>query len=216
MSEVDPAADAAAKPMAAPRRFALTGLFSKLHDRAMRWARHRHAPWYLGVLSFAESSFFPIPPDVMLAPMALAQPTRACQFALLTTLTSVLGGLFGYLLGLLLFDLIEPLLPQAGYWPAYLEAHDWFERWGFWAIFVAGFSPIPYKVFTITAGTLSMAVLPFVVASLIGRGMRFYLVAALMRWGGPRMEAMLRKHIDRLGWLTVGVALLAYWWVTRP
>ena len=77
-------------------------------------------------------------------------------------------------------------------------------------MFLAGFSPIPYKVFTITAGTLSMALLPFVAASVIGRGMRFYLVAALMRWGGARMETMLRKHIDSLGWLTVIVALLVY------
>ncbi|MCP5418904.1 MAG: DedA family protein [Gammaproteobacteria bacterium] len=187
-----------------------SGPFGWLQDQVMIWAKHRHAPWFLGGLSFAESSFFPIPPDVMLAPMSLVQPHRAWRFALLTTLASVLGGLFGYLLGSFLFDLIEPMLQRAGYWPAYLQARDWFDRWGFWAMFLAGFSPIPYKVFTITAGTLSMALLPFVAASVIGRGMRFYLVAALMRWGGARMETMLRKHIDSLGWLTVIVALLVY------
>ena len=89
----------------------------------------------------------------------------------------------------------------------------WFERWGFWAIFVAGFSPIPYKVFTIAA--LSMALLPFTLASLIGRGGRFFLVAGLMKWGGARMEAALHRHIDRLGWATVAlvvVGALLYQW----
>lgn len=176
----------------------------------MRWVQHRHAPWYLGMLSFAESSFFPIPPDVMLAPMALSQPHRAWRLALLTTVTSVLGGLFGYLLGLFLFELIEPLLHQFHYWDAYLHARSWFEVWGFWAIFLAGFSPIPYKVFTIAAGTIAMALLPFVLASLIGRGARFFIVAALMVWGGPRMEARLRANVDRLGWLTVAAAVVAY------
>jgi membrane protein YqaA with SNARE-associated domain len=176
----------------------------------MGWAQHRHAPWYLGALSFAESSFFPVPPDVMLAPMSLAQPQRAWQFAILTTLTSVLGGLLGYAIGLFLFELIEPVLHRFDYWDSYLRARQWFDTWGFWAIFLAGFSPIPYKVFTITAGTIAMAILPFTVASVIGRGARFFLVAALMRWGGPRMELAIRANIDRLGWLTILVAIVAY------
>ncbi len=181
----------------------------------MEWSRHRHAPWYLGVLSFAESSFFPIPPDVMLAPMSLSRPGQAWSFALLTTVTSVVGGLFGYLIGLFLFELIEPLLHQMGYWHKYLHAREWFDKWGFWAIFLAGFSPIPYKVFTIAAGTISMALLPFVIASIIGRGARFFLVAALMRWGGARMEAVLRANIDRLGWITIIVAVIAYLLIER-
>ena len=184
-------------------------LFSPLYDRAMRWARHPRAPWYLGGLSFAESSFFPIPPDVMLAPMSLANPRRAWWFALLTTLTSVAGGLLGYLIGAYAFELIEPLIRDSGYWPKYLSAQAWFAEWGFWAIFVAGFSPIPYKVFTIAAGVAAMALLPFALASLIGRGARFFLVAGLMAWGGEKMEAGLRRHVDRLGWLTVAVAAAA-------
>jgi membrane protein YqaA with SNARE-associated domain len=178
-------------------------LFSPLYDRVMRWSRHRHAPGYLAGLSFAESSFFPIPPDVMLAPMTLANPSRAWYLATLTTIASVLGGVLGYLIGLFAFEVIEPLLQDAGYYPKYLQAKAWFDQWGFWAIFLAGFSPIPYKVFTITAGVISMALLPFVFASLIGRGARFFLVAALMAWGGESMENKLRKNIDRLGWLTV-------------
>lgn len=184
--------------------------FSPLYDRAMAWARHRHAPWYLSALSFAESSFFPIPPDVMLAPMSLANPARAWWFAGITTLASVIGGLFGYLIGLLAFDLVEPLIRSAGYWPNYLKAEEWFDRWGFWAIFLAGFSPIPYKIFTITSGVISMSLAPFVLASLIGRGSRFFLVSALMAWGGERMEATLRRYIDRIGWILVLTLVLIF------
>lgn len=187
-------------------------IFSPLYQRAMRWARHRHAPWYLGALSFTESSFFPIPPDVMLAPMSLANPKRAWWYAFLTTATSVAGGLFGYLIGMLAFDTIEPFLRDSRYWDSYQTAVQWFGDWGFWAVLIAGFSPIPYKVFTIAAGALSMAMLPFTLASIVGRGARFFLVAGLMAWGGPRMEDALYKYIDRLGWATVAVlaAALAY------
>lgn len=178
-------------------------LFSPLYARVMAWSRHPRAPWYLGVLSFAESSFFPVPPDVMLAPMCMANPRRAWFLALLTTLTSVAGGLFGYAIGYLALDAVMPWLRESSYWPAYQTAVTWFERWGFWAIFVAGLSPIPYKVFTIAGGALSMALIPFTVGSIIGRGMRFFLVAGLMAWGGARMEALMHRYVDRLGWATV-------------
>lgn len=189
-------------------------LFSTLYQRAMLWSRHRHAPWYLGGLSFAESSFFPIPPDVMLAPMSLANPQRAMWLALLTTLASVAGGLLGYFIGHYAFDVIEPYLRESRYWDSYQVAVDWFDRWGFWAVFVAGFSPIPYKVFTIAAGAVSMALLPFTLASLIGRGARFFMVASLMAWGGVRMEVVLHRYIDRLGWVLVAliaIAAIVYW-----
>lgn len=184
-------------------------IFSALYARTMIWARHRRAPWYLGGLSFAESSFFPIPPDVMLAPMSLANPSRAWLFALITTVASVAGGALGYFIGAFAFDFIEPVIRDGRYWDAYLQAQTWFERWGFWAILVAGFSPIPYKVFTIAAGAASMALLPFLIASLIGRGARFFLVAGLMALGGPRMEAMLHRYVDWLGWATVVLVAIA-------
>ncbi len=183
-------------------------LFAPLYERAMQWARHRDAPWYLGGMSFAESSFFPIPPDVMLAPMALARPEKAWLYAWITTLASVAGGVFGYFIGLLAFDAIEPWLQTSRYWGAYQTATQWFDEWGVVAVFIAGFSPIPYKVFTIAAGALSMALLPFTLASVVGRGARFFLVAGLMRWGGARMEAQIRQHIDRLGWATVALVAL--------
>ena len=183
-------------------------LFAPLYERAMRWARHRHAPWYLGGMSFAESSFFPIPPDVMLAPMCLAQPQRAWRLAWITTIASVLGGLLGYGIGQWAFGSIEPWLQTSQYWAPYQTALAWFADWGVLAVFIAGFSPIPYKVFTIAAGVLSMALLPFVLASAVGRGARFFLVAGLMRWGGERMETELHKHIDRIGWATVALVAL--------
>lgn len=188
-------------------------LFSPLYRRAMDWSRHPRAPWYLGGLSFAESSFFPVPPDVMLAPMALANPSRWWWLALITTLTSVLGGLAGYLIGYFALDAILPWLQESRYWPAYQTAVDWFGKWGFWAVFVAGFSPIPYKVFTIAAGALSMALLPFTLASIVGRGLRFFLVAGLMAWGGARMEAALHRYVDRLGWAVVLVVLIGGLWL---
>ncbi|MFM1880018.1 MAG: hypothetical protein RLZZ344_252 [Pseudomonadota bacterium] len=171
----------------------------------MQWSRHRRAPWILGALSFAESSFFPIPPDVMLAPMSLARPDRALWFATITTVTSVLGGLFGYFLGVLAFDWIAPWLAESRYWLSFQTAQQWFVDWGFWAVLVAGFSPIPYKVFTVAAGVSGMPLLPFVLASLVGRGGRFYLVALLMRWGGAAMEAWLSRWVERLGWAAVAI-----------
>ncbi len=187
-------------------------LFTGLYDMCMTWARHRHAAWYLSGLSFAESSFFPIPPDVMLAPMSMAQPGRAQFFALITTVASVTGGLFGYLIGYFAFEAIAPWLQETHYWERYLAGREWFEEWGFWAILIAGFSPIPYKVFTIAAGTLSMNLPLFIVGSIIGRGGRFYLVATLLAWGGPEMEAGLRKYVERIGWLLVIAVIAAYFY----
>lgn len=180
-------------------------LFSSLYTRVMVWSRHPKAPWFLGGISFAESSFFPIPPDVMLAPMSLARPDRAWWFATITTITSVAGGLFGYWIGASFFQWVEPWLQASRYWESFELAKTWFVDYGFWAVFIAGFSPIPYKMFTIAAGVMSMAILPFTLASLIGRGARFFLVAGLMKWGGARMEDALKDWVDRLGWAMVAL-----------
>lgn len=185
-------------------------LFSRLYSRVMQWVRHPHAERYLAGLSFAESSFFPIPPDVMLAPMVLAKPASAWRLALVTTLASLLGGVAGYLIGMFAFDLVQPWIERIGYQHKFDQVQHWFDEWGFWAVFIAGFSPIPYKVFTVSAGLLSMAFVPFAVASFIGRGARFFLVASLMRWGGASMEQALHEYIDRIGWLIIIVALAVY------
>lgn len=186
-------------------------IFEPLFEKAMQWSRHRHAPVYLGGLSFVESCVLPFPPpDVMLAPMSLANPSRAWRFALITTISSVLGGLLGYVIGIYFFQLIEPLLHDYGYWERYEHAVSFFKQWGPWAVFIAGFSPIPYKIFTISAGALSMALLPFLLASLVGRGARFFLVAGLMYWGGEAMERKLKQYVDWLGWAVVIAAIIAY------
>lgn len=179
------------------------GMFASLYERVLRWSAHPHAERYLAGVSFAESSFFPVPPDVLLAPMTLAQPARWWRFALVTTLASVLGGLAGYLIGRLALDAVTPLLQSAGYWDEFLTAKSWFDRYGFWAVFIAGFTPIPYKVFTIAAGAVHMALLPFVLGSAVGRAGRFFLVAGLVRWGGPRVEQHLRRWVDGIGWATL-------------
>jgi membrane protein YqaA with SNARE-associated domain len=186
-------------------------IFSALYTRVMRWSRHRHAPYYLAGLSFVEACVLPFPPpDVMLAPMSLARPERAWWFAGMTTLTSVAGGLLGYVIGVYFFDLVAPLLREYGYWDRYLAAVSKFSEWGPWAVFVAGFSPIPYKIFTIGAGVMQLSLLPFVMASVLGRGARFYLVAALMVWGGAKMENRLRQYVDYIGWLLVCLVPAAY------
>ena len=185
-------------------------IFSPLYDRALRWSRHRHAGRYLAGVSFTESSFFPIPPDVLLAPMTLAQPNRWWHFAVLTAIASVLGGMLGYLIGYLAIEAVEPLLRQVGYWEHFQTAHLWFERYGFWAIFAAGFTPIPYKVFTIAAGAAHMGFLPFTLGSLVGRGARFFLVAGLVRWGGAPIEHHIRRYIDGIGWATLAALGIGY------
>ena len=178
-------------------------LFSNIYEKVIEIAKHRNAEYYLVGLSFAESSFFPIPPDVMLMPMSLARPEHWVRYAFLTTVASVLGGIAGYLIGVWSFEWLESILVTGGYAERFEQAKVLFDTWGVWAVLAAGFSPIPYKLFTITAGALSMAFLPFVIASLIGRGARFFLVSGLVAKAGPGMEPMILKYIEWLGWLVV-------------
>ena len=179
-------------------------IFSQLYTKVLNWAAHPLAERYLAGLSFAESSFFPIPPDIMLLPMTISKPNSGWRLALITTIASVLGGVVGYLIGKYLFVYIgEDII-------AFYHAQDKFDRvkelfdlYGVWIVFIAGFTPIPYKLFTITAGVLSMAFLPFVLASIVGRGSRFFLVAGLGKWFGPRYGEKLHKVIDIIGWITL-------------
>ena len=186
-------------------------IFSALYEWTLKWAEHQFAPRILAILSFAESVFFPIPPDVLLAPMVLAQRDKAWRFAAITTIASVLGGVVGYSLGYLMFEpWIQPLITEFGYQVRFDRAMLWFSEWGIWVVFIAGFSPVPYKLFTVSAGFLSMAFLPFLLASAVSRGMRFFLVAGVIRWGGAAMEQKIRQWVDVLGWLVVGAIVIAY------
>ena len=188
-------------------------LFAPLYERVLAWSRHPHAERYLGAMSFAESSFFPIPVDVMLAPMCLADRDRWVRYATIATLLSVAGGLAGYAIGYAAFEAIEPWLRQSHYWEAYETSRRWFDEYGVVVVFVAGFSPIPYKVFTIAAGVAALNVPGFLIASLIGRAGRFFLVAGLVRAGGERFESTLQKHIERIGWVVVALSVVLIAWL---
>jgi len=188
-------------------------LFEPIYERVLQWSRHRHAERYLGAMSFAESSFFPIPVDVMLAPMVLAARDRWVRLATIATLFSVLGGLAGYGIGYGLFDSIEPWLRESHYWEAYQTSRSWFDEYGVLVVFVAGFSPIPYKVFTIAAGVAVLNLPGFLIASLIGRAGRFFLVAGLVRVGGQGFEDGLAKHVERIGWAVVVVSAAVIAWL---
>ncbi len=188
-------------------------LFSQIYLRVLNWAESQYAVYYLSVVSFLESSILPYPPpDVLLAPMALKQPDKAYKFAFICTVTSVLGGLAGYLLGevllqfLLGFELVKPETVEM--------VKKWFDDYGFWVVGVAAFSPIPYKLATITAGTMSMAILPFIVISLIARGARYYLVSALVRAYGKQCDEWLQKYIDRLGYILIVVIAISAWYAS--
>ena len=189
-----------------PRR----GPWRRLYEAVVRAAAHRHAQAWLAVLAFAESSFFPIPPDVMLIPMTLARRARFLRYAGIATLGSAVGGLFGYLIGALFIEQLFPWLHSLGYEQGYETVRRWFVEYGFWAVLFAGFSPVPYKLFTIAAGGLGMPVLAFVLASVVGRGARFFLVAGLVRWLGPMFEDRLLKYLDWIGWIFVVLVVIAY------
>lgn len=184
-------------------------MFRGLYDRVLIWSRHRHATRYLAGLSVAEATFFPVPPDVMLAPMVLADRSRAWSLALLTTLASVAGGVIGYLIGWLGLELIYPLLERVGYVHHYETAVEAFRDYGIWFVIVAGFTPIPFKIITIAGGALLMPLPGFILGSLIGRGARFFLVAGLVWSGGEGMADRLRNWVDAIGWAVIAVILVA-------
>ena len=176
----------------------------------MEWAAHPHAERYLVGVSIFEAIFFPLPTALMLIPMVVSKPNKAVRLATIATVTSVLGGVVGYFLGYVAITAIEPWIQAVGWWDKYEIAQSWFAEYGVWAVVIAGFTPIPFKLFTVSAGALSMAILPFILASLIGRSAHFFLVALLMAWAGPKMEPMVRRYIEWLGWGVILVAVIAY------
>ena len=183
-------------------------IFQQLYDRILTWAGHRHAGVYLGVMSFTEAIFFPIPPDFMLAPMCLSEPRRAWRYATICTLASIAGAVIAYLLGDWLGQSIRPWLLQSHYAEPYLAVVEAFERYGVVYMLLAGFTPIPFKIFTVSAGLLKMSFLPFIVATLIARSARFYMVAGIIYWGGPKYAHHLRRWVDWIGWVVVVLTLI--------
>ncbi len=184
--------------------------FGAMYDKTMEWSKHRLATYWLAFVSFIEAIFFPIPPDVMLIPMAMTKPKSAVRFALICTAASVVGGAIGYSIGYYAFDLVQQYIVKWGYQTQWDKAISWFEQWGVLVVFVAGFSPIPYKVFTIAAGVMQMAFIPFVFTAAVSRAARFVLIAKLAAWGGTKFADKLRRSIEVIGWSVVVLAVIAY------
>jgi membrane protein YqaA with SNARE-associated domain len=185
----------------------------RLYDWMLSWADRRSGPAALGVISFAESSFFPIPPDPLLLALCLGRPRKALMFAAICTLGSVLGGMFGYLLGSLLwsgisdffFSYVPGVTPEA-----FATVQDWYQRWGFWAVFLAGLTPLPYKVFTLSSGVFAISFPIFLIASTISRGLRFFAEAALIYFYGPPIGAFIDRHFNKLAWAFGALLVLGF------
>ena len=178
-------------------------IFTALYEKSLVWSQHRAANVWLGIVSFTESCIFIIPPDIMLAPMTLAKPQEWLKLGLITTITSVLGGLFGYVIGYLLIAEILPFLEQWGQLDKYNQAKEQFALYGITIILIASFTPIPYKIFTIAAGALSMNIPLFIIMSLIGRGARYLLICWLVKQFGNKIINHIHKYLDWIGWLIV-------------
>ncbi len=177
------------------------GLVEKTYNYLIDLASRPNAMMFLFIVSFVESSFFPIPPDVMLIPMVLATPKKAWQIAGVATIASVLGGYFGYIIGVYFFDLIaRPILSFYGYMQQFDVFKGYYHEWGAWIVFGAGLTPFPYKVVTIASGVVGLNIWVFGIASVIARGMRFYLVAWLLKKYGEPMKVFIE---DNLGILSV-------------
>ncbi len=171
-------------------------MLRSLYDWTLALAAHPRARWALGGISFAESSFFPVPPDVMLIPMVIAERARAWSLALITTLTSVIGGLAGYAIGYYLFDVAgEPIIRFYGAEQGFATLRDWYNEWGAWIVFAAGLTPIPYKIFTIFSGVTQLDIVVFSIASLASRGTRFFAVAGILYWLGPPIREFIERRL---------------------
>ena len=174
-------------------------MIKRLYDWTMGWADHPRALWVLAFVSFIESSVFPIPPDVLMIPMILAAPRRAWLIAGVALIFSVLGGLLGYLIGTIAFETIgQPILAALGKTDAMQAFNTRFNDFGFWAVLTAGITPFPFKVITIMSGVSGLPLSTFIVTSFVARGLRFFLVAALLWKLGIPVRAFIER---RLGWM---------------
>ncbi|MFH7812759.1 MULTISPECIES: YqaA family protein [Acetobacter] len=181
-------------------------MLNKLYARVLRHAASPYAPLWLAALAFAEASFFPLPPETLLAPMVLAQKDKAWRYAAICTVASVAGGLLGWLIGALLLDtLAKPIVHFYHAEHTLTSLQEKFRQWGVWIILFKGLTPIPYKFVTIASGMAHFAILPFMCASLVTRGARFALVAGLLRRFGPTIQNFLETRLP----LITGIFALA-------
>lgn len=195
-------------------------LFGPLYERALAWARHPKAPALLTGLSFAEAIIFPVMPEVMLAPMCLSQPKRGFWFATLSLAGSLVGAVVGYLLGHYAYELVRPLLESLGWLDridaqvASLREITALSPWkAFWLLVIAGFTPIPLKIFTWASGIVGVPMLPFLAAMFVGRGKRVFLVALAIRLGGERAEKALHRYIEPIGWSALALLVVLISWL---
>ena len=174
-------------------------MLRRAYERVMELATHRNAPWALAGVAFIESSVFPIPPDVMLIPMVLADRRKAWLFAAIATIASVIGGIFGYLIGYFLFETVgQPILNFYGYGEAFEDFAKRYNDYGAWIVFIAGVTPFPYKVITIASGVTQLNFFVFMLASVAARGLRFFVVCGLLYWFGPPIKSFIDKYLGIL------------------
>ncbi len=191
-------------------------MFKRLYDWTLALAESPRAPWALAGVAFAESSFFPIPPDVVLVPMSLAQPRKAWTYAAICTIASVAGGIVGYGIGYLLYDTIGHwLITLYGYGQKMEALRIFYAEWGWAFILVKGLTPIPYKLVTIVSGLLEYNFLLFVVLSAITRGARFFLLAAVLNKFGAKIRELLEKHFAIFMVIIVVSIVGGFWLASR-
>ena len=186
-------------------------MLQKLYDRTMALAASRHATATLAGVSFAESSFFPIPPDLLLVPMVLSERSKWFWYAALCTVASVVGGLFGYAIGALLFETVaQPILSFYGYSEKFASFTERFNAYGVWIVLLAGVTPFPYKVITIASGATGLFPPVFIVASILARGIRFFLVAGLLYLFGPPIRRFIEDRLAMVLAVVGAAAVLGF------
>ena len=187
-----------------------------VYDYVLRLADSPHAPWALGLVAFAESSFFPVPPDVVMVPMILARPDRAWRYAAIATVASVLGGMVGYAIGALLYDTLgQWLIGLYGYGAKLDALRAFYAQWGALFILIKGLTPIPFKLVTIVSGLLGYDFALFVLLSLVTRGARFFILGALLRRFGEPVKAALDRHFAVILGAFAAVVVIGFWIATR-
>jgi membrane protein YqaA with SNARE-associated domain len=191
-------------------------MFKRLYQWILSLAESEHAPYALAAVAFAESSFFPIPPDVILIPMSLATPRRAWRYAAIATVASVVGGMVGYGIGALLFDTLgQWLIHLYGYADRMAALKETYARWGALVILIKGLTPIPYKLVTIVSGLLGYNFALFVLLSIVTRGARFFLLAGALNWFGDPLRLALERHFALFLGLIAITIVVGFWIAAR-
>ena len=174
-------------------------MFAQLYNKCLNLAAHRNSKYFLGLISFVESSFFPIPPDVLLIPMVLANRLRAWFFALICTLSSVAGGIVGYIIGYLFYSNIgSSIVDLYGLSNSFENFESYYTQWGVWIVLGAGFTPFPFKFITIASGVFGLNIFLFIIVAVIARGLRFYLISSLLFIFGDKIKNLIDKYFNLL------------------